>query len=199
MLRLLRRRYRVRVGDDGVQVWRLFERARFIAYREMSLAKREGNNAVLRARNGTRLELACRDEAAAHAFVEDVNDRIAVVRRATDAAARERLRRNGRSVDAWLASLPAAAPPDVASYRALATPNETLWEILEDPAAPPTARAAAAFALRGLLGAEGRARVTRVAAGCAEPRLRTALDAIASAHADGDAVVRALAAVEDGG
>ncbi len=192
---VLRTYYRVHVGSDGVRLSRAFARGRFIEYREMSLARREGTKVVLRARNGTKLVMNARTAAIAHAFVEDVNDRIAVVRRPAGVRAPMMLRREGRSVAAWLG---AVRPPasDAASYRELALPKETFWEVLEDPTATPTERAAAAFALRKRLDAEGRTRLVRVAEDCAEPKLRVALESIASDD-DEDAVMRALDPLAD--
>ncbi len=193
--------YRVRIGADGVHLSRLLARGRTIPHREMSLAKREGTTVVLRAKNGANLRLkstpvlGLRAEQVAAALVEDVNDRIAVVRSAASGGTPAMLRRDGRPVVAWLRSVQPPVP-GAASYREAAMPSETLWRVLEDPTAAPTARAAAAFALRKHLDEESRARVARVAEACAAPKLRVALETIAGDD-DDDAVTSALEPLED--
>ena len=89
-----------------------------------------------------------------------------------------------------------SSPGEQTAYRQPAMPPELMWRVLEDPGAPPTARAGAAFALRSLLDEEGRVRMVRIAESCAAPPLRVALDRIAS-EGDEDAIVDALDPLED--
>ena len=83
-----------------------------------------------------------------------------------------------------------------------AVPVEVLWRVVEDPTAATTARAGAAFALRSTLDDDGKARLRIVADACAAPKLRVALDELATgeddvadtfdALVDGDAQRRAI-------
>jgi hypothetical protein len=93
-----------------------------------------------------------------------------------------------RTYDAWIEALRELSRDG--HYRAAALPPEELWRVLEDPAAETSARAGAAMALRESLDAEGRARLRVAGAASASPRVRVALDAIASSDAD-DAELRA--------
>ena len=98
--------------------------------------------------------------------------------------------RAGRPLGEWMSALAELARPN-AGYRAAAVPAETLWRVVEDPAADPTARVGAAAALRESLDDAGRARLAAVAENSVHPRVRVAFDAL-SAAADEGAVREAL-------
>jgi hypothetical protein len=84
-------------------------------------------------------------------------------------------------------------------YRAARVPDEQLWRIVESPRAERDARMGAAVALGRELDDGGRRRLRVAADGCVEPRLRSALDLIATdsaAVANDEALVQALDALE---
>ncbi|MEO6419645.1 MAG: hypothetical protein ABIP39_09580, partial [Polyangiaceae bacterium] len=58
------------------------------------------------------------------------------------------LGRQGRSVDDWMTSLRAIGSGSNATHRIAPIDHETLWQLLEDPSADASVRAAAAVALR---------------------------------------------------
>jgi hypothetical protein len=127
-------------------------------------------------------------------LVERIQEQVAAhrARAAPDGAS---LARSGRATEAWMREV-AAVTEAGASYRTPAVPPDELWRIVEDAAAPPTARAGAAVALRQALDAVGRVRLRAVADACAGPRLRVALDAVASSE-DDDLLTRALDPLDD--
>ena len=88
--------------------------------------------------------------------------------------ARDLLARAGRSTAEWLAAL-REQRGQTRDYRASAVPTDELWRVLEDPAAPADARAAAAFVLHG----GDKIRLQNAAKTTASPRLRFALEAAA--------------------
>lgn len=105
------------------------------------------------------------------------------------------LARAGRGTRAWLREV-ALASDDRASFRVPAVPAEALWRVVEDPAAASTARAGAALALRARLDDEGRTRLRVLADACAAPRLRVALQQVAST-AEAEALEEAFEALQD--
>lgn len=191
----LRERVDLLLGADGVGVLAPLRPSRLIPYATMKLARRDVTRVRFRARNGTELAVEAADEDEAAAIVEDVNDRIALVREAERSAAASALRRAGRPVAAWLRDLRTTTAPEGA-YRSAAPPPETLWRVLEDGAAMPTARAAAAVALRARIGGDDWKRVARVIEACAAPELRGALERIVTS-VDDDEIARALEPLED--
>lgn len=100
----------------------------------------------------------------------------------------ERLARGKRDVGRWLADVDRLARGD---YRGEAPSAEQLWRVVEDGAAAPSARAAAARLLRIEGAARDRLRV--VAGNTASPKLRIALEAM---DADEEAQREALAELE---
>lgn len=102
--------------------------------------------------------------------------------------------RGTRDVRGWIATLRNIGSHATAGYRNLAIADE-LWRIVEDLAAPPDARAGAAVALQPSLGAEGRARLQRVAEVTAQPKLRIAIERAASSEEEA-ALMAALAEIE---
>lgn len=107
------------------------------------------------------------------------------------------VQRGPRDARGWLRALRSIGARATADYRS-ASMADDLWRIVEDVAAPADARAGAAIALRGALGDEGRARLRRTADATAMPRLRIAIEAAASEREDEEALVAALAEVEEG-
>jgi hypothetical protein len=181
---------RVSVGADGVRVRRLLSRSRFVPFGALEGAQTDGRNVTLRVRDGSVVQmhhpagkgwkpLLFRDRAdEARMLVERVEARAAEHRRAGGDVAG--LARGNRETGAWLREVELASD-DHASFRAPAVPPEALWRVVDDPAAATTARAGAAIALRNGLDEHGRARLRALADACAAPKLRVALQIVASA------------------
>lgn len=91
---------------------------------------------------------------------------------------------------AWLAELRALGAGAMATHRVAPVPPATLLQVVEDPAAPPPARVAAAVALRASGDPDGAARVRVAAETAAHPKLRVALER--SVEDDDDALVEAV-------
>ena len=107
----------------------------------------------------------------------------------------ELLSRGERAIEPWVEAL-RAIHSDVASFRKQAGGGiEALWGVLEDAAAEPERRAAAAVALTPHLDEGGRERVRIAARATAAPKLRIALEAAASD--DEDAIAAALEEVSE--
>lgn len=87
------------------------------------------------------------------------------------------LARGERPLEDWIRASEAAGVGD-AGYRVAAIPRDRLWAVLENAAAEPSAREAAAIALRVQLDDAERERLDRVAQKSASPRLRITLDAV---------------------
>jgi hypothetical protein len=109
-------------------------------------------------------------------------------------APEELLARGGRSAAEWVIALRRLGSAGAGVYRAVNADVEQISRLLDDPRAAPTARAAAAIALAAC-GDGTASRRLRIAAGSmANPRLRVALEQVASAG-DDDALAGALAEV----
>lgn len=90
------------------------------------------------------------------------------------------LGRASRPVSEWVAELRAMAARTQTFRDGVALVGEQLWRIIEDPAAEPDHRAAAAVAMVPKLDDEGRARLRIAAEATVAPKLRVALEAAAS-------------------
>jgi len=110
------------------------------------------------------------------------------------------LARGERRADEWLASVRDRARGATEGYRVAALPEERLWSVVEDPAADPNARVAAALALRtqavrGPRVADVMQRI-RVAAGAtALPEVRDAFSELADEPDDDRALAKAARVV----
>jgi hypothetical protein len=190
---------RVSVGADGVRLRHLLERARFVPFSSIERAELDGKNVTLHLHTGERIVMhspagasgkpggsldgpvALADGAIeARKLVERIEAQLAA-RRARESADAPTFARAGRETDEWLREVAAATDAN-ASYRTPAVPPEELWRIVEDTAAAPTARAGAAAALREALDDPGRVRLRAAADACAAPRLRIALETVASSE-----------------
>jgi hypothetical protein len=105
------------------------------------------------------------------------------------------LRRRGRSTDAWLSALRAIGAGAGADHRNAPVPEDRLWRVVEDPTAPPAARAGAAVALGSVLDQRGRARLRGAAGAIAAPKLRVAIETAADGTQDAE-LVAALAELD---
>lgn len=190
---------RVSVGDDGVSL-RWLGRRRFIPFRKIIAVSRTPLGLTLIVDGGrlTEIRLAPNEAAVGperDLLIERVSAGIAATKTGSRADEEALLARGDRDLDGWLRELHAIGTEDSAGYRGLAIPRERLWEIVENPAADPSAREGAAIALHASLDASERARLGVLAQSTAAPRLRVALDA-ASAEPDPAKLRVALDAAE---
>jgi hypothetical protein len=195
-------RMHVSVGADGVHLERLLRRQRFIPFGAIAAVEAKGPDVRLCLHGGEtilvhqymRHWITADDKKRAinDALVSRINERLAQHHAGVDVPA---VARAGRDTETWLRDVTATIDT-CASFRSPAVPPAELWRIVEDPAALATARAGAAVALHDALDDDGRARLRVLADACAAPRLRVALDAVASAH-DRDALLGALEPLED--
>lgn len=200
------RRGTLNVGADGLRIDAPGHH-RFVPWSEVTDASPRGNGVLLELEGGERLKLRVNrrlrfdytdNEADALGLYGRIQlARVQAQERQAAREAAERLSRNGRSVEAWHDDLRSLG----GGFRTAAFDFDDLERVLLDPLADPSARAAAAVALRRLDArtgtAEGRGpdRIRVVAQACAEPRLRVALDR--AAQAEDDAALReALAAMD---
>ncbi len=96
----------------------------------------------------------------------------------------------GLDTRAWIGELRRAGAGATAGFRAAAVDVEQLWRVVEDPAAAPRDRAAAAAALGGSGDDEARDRLRAAGAAVAAPRLRVAFEA--AAQEDDEQLAEAL-------
>jgi hypothetical protein len=127
------------------------------------------------------------------AVVARVREAVAASGRAGGVGGAALLRR-GRDLSTWVSALRGLLARGPAGFREGETPPEKLWSTLEDGAASPEARAAAAIALQPSLDDADRARMARVARVVVAPKLRVALDAVA--EGDDARMLEALAEIE---
>lgn len=106
--------------------------------------------------------------------------------------------RGGRTGSAWLDALRRLAAGTADAYRATIVDRDQLWALLDDPAARPAARAAAAVALGTSDPARPRERLRIAADALADPKTRVALHRIADATDDA-ALTEALSALQEEG
>jgi hypothetical protein len=184
------------IGADGVAV-RWLGTKRFVPWTKVRAIEMVTNGSLLTIDGEPPLlvrPVANRGPELLHLRKDALHDRLLaawkVPRAESDAALGERLARGGRPVAAWRKQLDAVREGD---YRAGAPREEDLWRIVEDPAAAPDARAAAALALRGTDEAAGRLRIAADAV--AAPQLRVALEHAADPAIDEAALDEALAQV----
>jgi hypothetical protein len=198
---------RVSVGADGVRIRHLLQRARFVPFSVIEEALTDGRDITLRLVGGEEIvmhhpagrgfkPLAFADRAdEGRKLVERIKAQVEA-HRASTAADPAVFARSGRETAQWVREVVGAADVN-ASYRTPAVPPDELWRIVEDAAAPATARAGAAVALRGALDEEGRVRLRATADACAAPRLRVALETVASGDEDEAGLCGALEPLED--
>jgi hypothetical protein len=114
---------------------------------------------------------------------DDASRRDEVLARINDAIARSR-DATTRGAEMVVQAMPtrrvAATSMGGDSYRLPSVSREQLWELVEGSTADAPTRAAAAEALATTLDDTDRARLRVAASQCAEPRLRVALDMMAS-------------------
>lgn len=177
---------------------------RMVRYAEVESTSREGDRVRVELCDGGRIELARLKSGDDHelreidALERRLADALASYRASLSGAAREVERLvapRGKGADDWLAALVALGDAR-GSYRDASIPRDVLWTVVEGGATAPLPRVGAAVALLGDLDAEGRDRLVRVAAGCAEPALgRLVADVARADTREGlrDTLERALA------
>jgi hypothetical protein len=197
---------RLEIGADGLLVdWRGKKRYVSFAdlvdsppYAESMMGKRMiGVSLVLRSGERVKVPIG-EDQFGADKKVAELSRRVraALERYAhhehgADAVA---LARGDRTAEAWLARLRAMSDEANAAPREAPVPADRLWGIVEDPAAPASARAGAAFALAPKLDDDGKSRLRVAADATVLPKLRVALESAISGS-DEEAVA-ALEAID---
>lgn len=173
----------LRVGADGLSLERPLGGRRLVRYRSVRdvIAASDGVHVhlddgpplVLRPwRHGT---YASGDTGETKALAQRIGEAMALGGAGASAAATELLDRRGRSWSEWREAL-ARLAHDEGDYRNARLAPDDLARVVEDVAATPERRVAAALALRAL-GDDALVRRARVAsAACADPRLRVAIE-----------------------
>ncbi len=106
------------------------------------------------------------------------------------------LGREGRSVVEWIAALRSVGAGTNATHRIAPVNPDRLWSIVEDPSTDARSRAAAAVALSTSTDDEGRMRLRAAAVATAAPKLRVALETLASPASE-EELVRVLEDLEE--
>jgi hypothetical protein len=184
---------RARIAPDGITISSL-RRDDFIPFSRVHALGRVGQESVLSLEDGSEIRLASLAAGGAPSALEARIDAAFTAWKSTVATVdtADLAARKGRTVAEWASSL-RELTREIVDYRKPAVPKEALWRLLEDPRANTTSRAGAAFALAEQN--EDGARLQRVSTSVASPRLRVALERMATA--DGQAARRdALALVE---
>ncbi|MBX3230402.1 MAG: hypothetical protein KIT84_03290 [Labilithrix sp.] len=187
------------VGADGVRLRRLAG-TRFIPFADVAYVRLLGREIELGLRDGSKtvVHYAPEHRYEAEMLVERIEGQRTSQRvraQAAKAPDADFLARHGRTAEEWMRAAETQHERN-ATFRTSVVPGERLWEIVEDSAAPATARAGAALALRHELDGVARMRLRIAAEACADPRTRSALESLAAAKQD-SAILRALEPLED--
>ncbi|MBK7395117.1 MAG: hypothetical protein IPJ34_02145 [Myxococcales bacterium] len=179
---------RLTVGRDGLRVRRLG--SRHVAAANIRDVDDVGGAVVVEMAGGERLRLPmARDR-------ELVVERLRELKEGEARRIPELPARGARPVHEWVEELRAAVRrPD--TFRAASLTVEDLWSVVDAPNVGLPQRAVAAAGLHEHLDDNGRARLRRVAATCASPRLRLAIEAAADVE-DDEALEGALDALSRG-
>jgi hypothetical protein len=173
----------VEVGEDGVML-RSLGRRRFIRFDRIAAVTKNEVGVNLRLHGGSDVELLLSQKEKAdpkrvdalHTAIENARTDYALLTRAEEEAL---LVRGSRDLETWTKDMRALGEGGRSGYRAIAIPEERLWNVVENASADPSAREGAAIALHARLDDEGRDRLRVAAGGIAAPRLRIALTTIA--------------------
>lgn len=178
---------KVRVGTDGV-VSSWLGREQFHSFADIERAERyeeyigtklqHGVRLILKAAEAVRLPTGQTDigRSNASALLERIEEARAARRQGHVATTSDLLVRGTRSVAEWIAILRKVGS-GTHDFRTNAVPLDTLLDVVENPAAPPSQRAGAAVAAANDPSARERIRIAAEAT--ASPKLRVALDRIA--------------------
>jgi hypothetical protein len=201
---------RVGVGADGIALGWLWTR-RFVGYDEITGVTRFDKDLPLRNLRMVGLSLELRsgervlvpvshrgDPSSIDILEERIREARETFRQGGTVVDAARLRRGVRDVGAWVTALRSLGTRANADLRTAPVAHESLFRIVEDPAAPAVDRAAAAVALGSDLDDESRARLRSAAEATAAPRLRIAIEK--AARGEGEAELEAaLAEIEQEG
>ena len=175
----------ITVGPDGVLVASLVRR-RFYPLAALASVRETAWGVQLTLKSGREVEIRTEHKESRETSQRRAAIAACIERRLAELAPNEQpapttlLARGGRDVTEWLRALHALRNGEAGAYRSAAIPEEELWRTVEDPTSDPTARAGAAVALRESLDEDGRVRLRVAAAASASPRLRVALEKVAS-------------------
>jgi hypothetical protein len=195
---------RVAIGADGIHVRRPISGARFLAFGAIREVTLDARNLHVRLHDGTSIRLnhyAGGKGAFAREQKARVADLVARIRAhlachsTIPTVSQSALHRGGRATADWVRGVSSAVDA-CASFRSNAIPPDELWRVVEDTTSSAALRAGAAVALRGELDAEGRVRLRTIADACAGPKLRVALETVASGKSD-DVVQQVLEPLTD--
>lgn len=185
-------------GDDGVAVESGRVR-RFVSYDEIDRVIVDGARIGLVRTSGAIVQLhlagiPAEGDALDSDLVRRIEECLEDGERAP-APDEDALARRGRAIDVWLQAI-GARMSSKETYREPAFDRDALDRIVRDGRADPSARAAAAYALRALeLTAEERETVRLAAESTAHPELRDAFAVLADPLAPDDVIPPAMAAV----
>lgn len=187
----------LRVGTDGVVVQRLGRR-RFFARATLTSVGVRDDAVVLRRIGGVPVTVRTSGRTEAAAVAVRIREAMFEGGASAGPEALSRLDRHGRTVTDWLREVRALGK-EQGGYRDAALDAQALLDVLEDGAAPPDRRIAAAAVLSAAPAGDSavRARVRAAAETCADPRLRVALEAAGAGEEDVaqvEAAVRATSA-----
>jgi hypothetical protein len=201
---------RVRIGADGVTVRRVgFERfvpfdaigevRAWKPYRPRGTTRLLPRGATLICRDGRSIRLrtaelrvptSMSEDAVEDYIAQAIRDGAASCHRST--APQPAWTRQGRSLTEWIRDM-RALHAGAEGYRSAGAVDDELWAVLEDAAATPNERAAAAIALAVRADEEAQQRLRAVADATANPPLQEAI--LAAVAGDNRALERALAAL----
>ncbi|APR76354.1 Hypothetical protein A7982_01701 [Minicystis rosea] len=179
----------VRVGVDGLVIHRAL-RDVVVSFRDLESVLSTSSGLVIRLVSGERIHVRMPDAEAREAIVHRVE--VARLRAGGGPALDGILAKAGRDVKAWRDHLRAWARGGSAFRSAPPSPDE-LESVLVDPGATDATRIGAALALKEIEGV-GRVRIAVEAA--ANPKLRIALQHVASETEDDAALEEAVRAIE---
>jgi hypothetical protein len=173
-IQLFRRASRIAVGLDGVYVHH-GSSTRFHAYRDLDDIRAHG--AELELLRGERITLRLQLHGSDETRREELQARI---RAAIDRAREGHTRGAEQIVQVSSRARIASTAAGGADYRSPSITREQLWSVVEGASADTATRAAAAEALAVSIADPEKGRLRAAASRSADPKLRVALDALAS-------------------
>jgi hypothetical protein len=179
----------VRIGTDGVSLQR-FGRRRFIPRADLEGVGVNDGTLVFERRNGKRIAVRTSGPEEAGTLVRRVEEALAAHAGQAPAEALAALDRSGRPVDEWRRAVTALLGGGT-GYRRAGIEADALLGVVEDGAARPERRVAAAVALASRRDPEARERVRVAAEACVSPKLRIAIAQAAEGEIDEDALAAA--------
>ncbi|HEX7664561.1 MAG TPA: hypothetical protein VF407_08625 [Polyangiaceae bacterium] len=186
---------RLRIGADGVLVTSPWKKT-FFAYGDLSAVETASGGVVLVAKDGTRTHVrTMTGQGNASPDRDAILERLQAGIRAAQrdgVAVQFLVERGDLTPREWIERMRALGQGGT-DYRVAGVDEGALWRVVEDAAAPPATRIAAATSLR-IADDRAKTRLRATAEATASPELKDALDAIAAE--DDEALVRALGSTE---